>query len=89
MAAQAWEKTLRKQIKDNHGFGWNVIAQSGKCKLTRRYEDGTKSVNLLPEGLTAKPPSTTSETLTRLVLTSAAARNNVLGSLLATANRAG
>ena len=25
MPAQAWEKTLRKQIKDNHGFGWNVI----------------------------------------------------------------
>ena len=42
MPAQAWEKTLRKQIKDNHGFGWNVIAQSGKTKLTRVFEDGTK-----------------------------------------------
>ena len=48
MPAQAWEKTLRKQIKDNHGFGWNVIAQSGKCKLTRRFEDGTKSAKVLP-----------------------------------------
>ena len=47
MPAQAWEKTLRKQIKDNHGNGWNVIAQSGKCKLTRRYEDGTKSAKVL------------------------------------------
>ncbi len=48
MPAQAWEKTLRKQIKDNHGFGWNVIAQSGKTKLTRFYEDGTKSAKTLP-----------------------------------------
>ena len=35
MAAQQWEKTLRRQIKDNHGFGWNLIEQSGKTKLTR------------------------------------------------------
>ena len=48
MPAQAWEKTLRKQIKDNHGFGWNVIAQSGKTKLTRVFEDGTKSAKVLP-----------------------------------------
>ena len=48
MSAQAWEKTLRKQIKDNHGFGWNVIAQSGKTKLTRVFEDGTKSAKVLP-----------------------------------------
>ena len=47
MPAQAWEKTLRKQIKDNHGFGWNVIAQSGKTKLTRFFEDGTKSAKVL------------------------------------------
>ena len=40
MRAQDWEKTLRKQIKDNHGFGWNVIAQSGKTKLTRVLEGG-------------------------------------------------
>ena len=47
MPAQKWEKTLRQQIKDNHGNGWNVIAQSGKCKLTRRYEDGSKSAKVL------------------------------------------
>ena len=48
MAPQKWEQTLRRQIKDNHGNGWNVIAQSGKCKLTRRFEDGTKSAKVLP-----------------------------------------
>ena len=48
MPAQAWDKTLRKQIKDNHGFGWNVIAQSGKTKLNRVFEDGTKSAKVLP-----------------------------------------
>ena len=48
MPAQKWEKTLRQLIKDNHGFGWNVIAQSGKCKLTRVFEDGAKSSKVLP-----------------------------------------
>ena len=48
MPAQKWEQTLRQQIKDNHGNGWNVIAQSGKTKLTRRYEDGSKSAKVLP-----------------------------------------
>ena len=48
MAPQKWEQTLRRQIRDNHGNGWNVIAQSGKCKLTRRYEDGTKSAKVMP-----------------------------------------
>ena len=48
MPAQKWEKTLRQQIKDNHGKGWNVIAQSGKTKLTRVFEDGTKSAKVLP-----------------------------------------
>ena len=48
MPAQKWEKTLRQLIKDNHGFGWNVIAQSGKTKLTRVFEDGTKSSKVLP-----------------------------------------
>ena len=48
MAPQKWEQTLRRQIRDNHGNGWNVIAQSGKCKLTRRYEDGSKSAKVLP-----------------------------------------
>ena len=48
MAPQKWEQTLSRQIRDNHGNGWNVIAQSGKCKLTRRYEDGTKSAKVLP-----------------------------------------
>ena len=43
MAAQQWEKTLRRQIKDNHGFGWNLIEQSGKTKLTRVHADGAKS----------------------------------------------
>ena len=47
MAPQKWEQPLRRQIRDNHGNGWNVIAQSGKCKLTRRYEDGTKSAKVL------------------------------------------
>ena len=49
MAPQKWEQALRRQIRDNHGNGWNVIAQSGKCKLTRRYEDGTKSAKSLRE----------------------------------------
>ena len=48
MAAQQWEKTLRRQIKDSHGFGWNLIAQSGKTKLTRVHEDGAKSAKVLP-----------------------------------------
>ncbi len=48
MPAQGWEKTPRKQIKVYHGFGWNVIAQSGKTKLTRVFENGTKSANVLP-----------------------------------------
>ena len=48
MAPQKWEQTLRRQIRDNHGAGWNVIQQSNKCKLTRRYEDGTKSAKVLP-----------------------------------------
>lgn len=30
MLAQQLEKTLLRQIKDNQGFGWNVIVQSGK-----------------------------------------------------------
>ena len=47
MAAQQWEKTLRRQIKDNHGFGWNLIEQSGKTKLTRVHADGTKSAKAL------------------------------------------
>lgn len=47
MPPQKWEQTLRRQIKDNHGRGWNVIAQSGKAKLTRVYEDGTKSAKVL------------------------------------------
>ena len=47
MAPQKWEQTLRRQIRDNHGSGWNVIQQSGKCKLTRRYEDGAKSAKVL------------------------------------------
>ena len=48
MPAQQWEKTLRRQIKDNHGFGWIVIAQSGKTKLTRVHTDGAKSAKVLP-----------------------------------------
>ena len=47
MAAQQWEKTLRRQIQDNHGFGWNVIAQSGKTKLTGVHADGAKSAKVL------------------------------------------
>ena len=48
MPAQQWEKTLRRQIKDNHGFGWNLIEQSGKTKLTRVHADGAKSAKVLP-----------------------------------------
>ena len=34
MAPQKWEQTLRRQIRDNHGNGWNVIAQGvGKLAL--------------------------------------------------------
>ena len=46
--AQQWEKTLRRQIKDNHVFGWNVIAQSVKTKLTRVHADGAKNAKVLP-----------------------------------------
>ena len=35
------------QIKDNHGFGWNVIAQSSTTNLTRVHADGTKSAKVL------------------------------------------
>jgi len=48
MPAQQWEKMLRRQIKDNHGFGWIVIAQSGQTKLTRVHTDGAKSAKVLP-----------------------------------------
>ena len=51
MPAQQWEKTLRRQIKDNYGFGWNVIAQSGKTKLTRVQQHGYQSTNELAKTL--------------------------------------
>lgn len=42
-----WVTTLRRQIRDSYGFGWNVIGQSGKAKLTLTYEDGTRSSKVL------------------------------------------
>ena len=48
MPAQQWEKAIRRQIKDNHGFSWIVIAQSGKTKLTRVHADGAKCAKVLP-----------------------------------------
>jgi integrase len=43
-----WIKELRSLIKRQHGVGWGIGEQSGKCKLTRRYPDGGRSSVVLP-----------------------------------------
>jgi integrase len=46
--AETWDQILRKQIKLEHGRGWSISPQSGKAKLTRRYEDQSRSSVTLP-----------------------------------------
>ena len=43
-----WKDILRQQIKNEHGFGWNVSEQSEKTKVVRRYEDDSRSTVMLP-----------------------------------------
>ena len=43
-----WKDILRQQIKNEHGFGWNVSEQSEKTKVVRRYEDDSRSSVMLP-----------------------------------------
>jgi len=38
-----WIKELRSLIRRQHGVGWSIGEQSGKCKLTKRYPDGGRS----------------------------------------------
>jgi len=38
-----WDHDLRRQLKREHGPGWTLVEQSGKVKLTRRYEDGARA----------------------------------------------
>jgi len=46
-AAPSWIKNLRRSIKDRHGAGWGVREQSGRVKLSRRWQDGTTSSAML------------------------------------------
>ena len=43
-----WKDILRQQIKNEHGFGWNVSEQSEKTKVVRCYEDDSRSSVMLP-----------------------------------------
>jgi integrase len=43
-----WVRDLRSIVKRENGFGWNLVEQSGKPKLTRRYSDGVCSSVMLP-----------------------------------------
>jgi integrase len=43
MAKATWDSNLRQQIKLEHGKGWSVSEQSGRIKLTRRDDDGSRS----------------------------------------------
>lgn len=40
--ADTWDQLLRKQIKLEHGRGWSISPQSGKAKVTRRHQDGSR-----------------------------------------------
>ena len=42
-----WALELRKLIKREHGFGWNIREISGKVQLARRFEDGSRSAVVL------------------------------------------
>jgi len=44
---KTWDQRLREQIKGEHGRGWSVGPQSGRTKLTRRHDDGTRSSVML------------------------------------------
>ena len=43
-----WTDLLRKQLKNEHGFGWSVVEQSGNTKVSKRYEDDSRSSVMLP-----------------------------------------
>ncbi len=43
-----WTDLLRKQLKNEHGFGWNIAEQSGRVKVSKRYEDDSRSSVMLP-----------------------------------------
>ena len=45
--AATWDVVLRRQLKLEHGRGWSIGEQSGKIKLTRRYDDGTRNSVML------------------------------------------
>tara|TARA_R100001443_G_scaffold47372_1_gene60027 strand:- start:4847 stop:6091 length:1245 start_codon:yes stop_codon:yes gene_type:complete len=43
-----WTDILRKQLKNELGFGWSVVEQSGNTKVSKRYEDDSRSSVMLP-----------------------------------------
>ena len=52
---QQWFETLRLSIQQEHGKGWSVreIGATkrnpiGRCRLTRMYEDGSRSSVVMP-----------------------------------------
>lgn len=45
--AGRWDHDLRRQLKRENGRGWGVVEQSGKVKLSYRYEDGSRSSVML------------------------------------------
>ena len=54
-SGEEWAKSLRQDIKNEIGLGWNVYGHkrsdgtlSGSCKLTHRTEDGRCSSVVLP-----------------------------------------
>ena len=61
-----WKDILRQQIKNEHGFGWNVSEQSEKTKVVRRYEDDSRSSVMLPIEWRASKARDIAETIARL-----------------------
>jgi integrase len=42
-AAHEWEAGLRRLLRTTHGRGWSVRGMSGRCQITTRWADGTRS----------------------------------------------
>lgn len=61
-----WTDLLRKQLKNEHGFGWNIAEQSGKVKVSKRYEDDSRSSVMLPIEWRASKARDIAETIARL-----------------------
>ena len=61
-----WTDLLRRQIKNEHGFGWNVSEQSEKTKVVKRYEDDSRSSVMLPLEWRAENAREIADTVARL-----------------------